>query len=374
MQTEAAGVKVQEKLRYLEDRWDDSLAATLDGAEQLRYRSNLLGSDLRITNFGGGNTSSKVTEKDPLDGSEIMVLWVKGSGGDLGSMKKSGFAALYLDKLHALERRYRGPQFEDEMVELYSLCNFDNNTVASSIDTPLHGFLPFAHVDHLHPDWGIALAASANGKEKMDEFNRHFGHHLVWLPWQRPGFELGLMLRRAVAENRGCDGIVLGGHGLFTWGEHAARLLPQHPHHHRSTGSIRAGARREKIRHHVRRRAASNATRLPRARPRYFSLYPRPRLVAPSAVDSFTSLPEVRRLLNPKKAAPPSASLSRSNSCPDHFVRTKIRPIFTRSLEPRLPIFPACARPSNPRLEHTVRTTSGTTTPSPFPIRLPCAT
>ncbi len=206
-------------LHFLEDRWNPAVAATLDAAELLRYRSNLLGSDLRITNFAGGNTSSKITDTDPLTGDPVEVLWVKGSGGDLGSIKRTGFATLYLDKLLALERMYKGVDTEDEMAAMYSLCSFKNNPVAASIDTPLHGFLPFPHVDHLHPDWGIALAASANGKAKMDEFNREFGHRLVWVPWQRPGFELAMMMKRAVEENPGCDGIVLGGHGLFTWGQ-----------------------------------------------------------------------------------------------------------------------------------------------------------
>ena len=158
-------------------------------------------------------------ETDPLTGEKCEVLWVKGSGGDLGSMKRSGLASLYLERLLALEHIYRGVDFEDEMVDMYPLCTFRNNPVAASIDTPLHGFLPFKHVDHLHPDWGIALAASANGLEKMAEFNQRFGHHLVWIPWQRPGFELGLMMKRTIEANPGCDGIVLGGHGLFTWGK-----------------------------------------------------------------------------------------------------------------------------------------------------------
>ena len=206
-------------LKFLEDRWDSAMAATLDEPELLRYRSNLLGSDLRITNFAGGNTSSKIMDVDPLTGEPVEVLWVKGSGGDLGSIRRTGFATLYQEKLLALERSYRGVATEDDMVAMYPLCTFRNNPVAASIDTPLHGFLPFPHVDHLHPDWGIALAASGNGKAKMDEFNREFGHALIWVPWQRPGFELGLMMRRAVAQNPGCDGIVLGGHGLFTWGQ-----------------------------------------------------------------------------------------------------------------------------------------------------------
>ncbi len=131
------------------------------------------------------------------------MLWVKGSGGDLGSIKRSGFATLYLDKVLALAKSYKGVECEDEMVAMYPLCTFGNNPVAASIDTPLHGFLPFPHVDHLHPDWGIALAASANGKQKMEEFNKRFGHKLVWLPWQRPGFELAMMLRKAVDRGAG---------------------------------------------------------------------------------------------------------------------------------------------------------------------------
>src|SRR5258707_827083 len=148
----------QSGLRFLEDRWDDAVAAKLDAPELLRYRSNLLGSDLRITNFGGGNTSSKLEQVDPLDGKTKQILWVKGSGGDLGSIKRTGFATLYMDKLLALEKAYRGVELEDEMVEMYPLCRFGNNPVAASIDTPLHGFLPFRHGDHLHPDWGIAAS------------------------------------------------------------------------------------------------------------------------------------------------------------------------------------------------------------------------
>src|SRR5579863_5602914 len=155
-------------LKFLEDRWDPEQAASLDEPELLRYRSNLLGSDLRITNFAGGNTSSKVTEIYPLTGEPVEVIWVKGSGGDLGSIKRTGFATLYQQKLLALERSYKGVETEDDMVAMYPMCAFRNNPVAASIDTPLHGFLPFPHVDHLHPDWGIALAASANGKTKMD--------------------------------------------------------------------------------------------------------------------------------------------------------------------------------------------------------------
>src|SRR4051794_19596678 len=206
---------------FLRDLWNEEHARALEGNQLalLRYRSNLLGEDLRITNFGGGNTSSKFDAADPLTGQSQRVMAVKGSGGDLRSIATSGFALLYLDKLEALIPRYRGEAHEDEMVGLYPLCAFGENRVAASIDTALHAFLPFPHVDHLHPDWAIALAASANGKAKLEEFNRKYGRRIAWVPWQRPGFELALMLRRAVDENPGCDGMVLGSHGLFTWGE-----------------------------------------------------------------------------------------------------------------------------------------------------------
>jgi rhamnose utilization protein RhaD (predicted bifunctional aldolase and dehydrogenase)/NAD(P)-dependent dehydrogenase (short-subunit alcohol dehydrogenase family) len=206
--------------QFLKNLWDDTEARRLEASplELLRYRSNLLGGDLRITNFGGGNTSSKFELADPLTGAPQRVLAVKGSGGDLRSIGTGGFAILYLDRLEALIPRYRGEAYEDEMVAYYPLCAFGENRVAASIDTPLHAFLPFPHVDHLHPDWAIALAASANGKTKLDEFNRRYSRTIVWIPWQRPGFELALMLRSAVASNPGCDGIVLAGHGLFTWG------------------------------------------------------------------------------------------------------------------------------------------------------------
>jgi rhamnose utilization protein RhaD (predicted bifunctional aldolase and dehydrogenase)/NAD(P)-dependent dehydrogenase (short-subunit alcohol dehydrogenase family) len=215
-----SGPAVIPSAAVLKNLWDDRHAAQLESPlELLRYRSNLLGEDLRITNFGGGNTSSKFTLPDPLTGAPTRVMAVKGSGGDLRSIGASGFAILYLDKLEALIGRYRGEAHEDEMVAFYPLCAFGENRVAASIDTPLHAFLPFPHVDHLHPDWAIALAASANGARKLEEFNRTYSRNIAWVPWQRPGFELGLMLRRAVEERPGCDGILLGGHGLFTWGE-----------------------------------------------------------------------------------------------------------------------------------------------------------
>jgi len=205
---------------HLKDLWNEAEAQKMGGNQLalLRYRSNLLGADLRITNFGGGNTSSKMELPDPFTGRPVRVLAVKGSGGDLGSIAENGFALLYLDRLEQLKELYRGEQYEDEMVRYYPLSAFGENRVAASIDTPLHAFLPFAHVDHLHPDWAIALAASANGKRKLNEFNREFGRELLWVPWQRPGFELALLIEGAVKDNPGVEGLILGGHGLFTWG------------------------------------------------------------------------------------------------------------------------------------------------------------
>ena len=202
------------------DLWDGDAAAKLSNNPLglLRYRSNLLGSDLQITNFGGGNTSSKVELPDPFTGKFTRVLAVKGSGGDLGSITEAGFALLYQDRLEQLKDLYRGEASEDEMAGYYPLSAFGENRVAASIDTPLHALLPFPHVDHLHPDWAIALAASANGKRKLEEFNREYGRKIVWVPWQRPGFELALLIEKTVRENPGIDGILLGGHGLFTWG------------------------------------------------------------------------------------------------------------------------------------------------------------
>ena len=184
----------------------------------LVYRSNLLGADLRLTNYGGGNTSCKTITKDPLKGNDVEVMWVKGSGGDLGTMKRNGLAALYVERLRSLKNLYRGIEFEDEMVELFNHCIYDLNSKAPSIDTPLHGFLPFKHIDHLHPDAAIAIAASKDGKKITQEL---FNGTIGWVEWQKPGFDLGLQLKQCLDENPGIKGIILGSHGLFTWGNTA---------------------------------------------------------------------------------------------------------------------------------------------------------
>lgn len=199
-------------------RWSDEQAASLTPEQLLLYRSNLLGSDLTVTNFGGGNTSAKLRGTDPLTGASVPVLWVKGSGGDIGSMKLDGFATLYQDRLIGLERLYRGVEHEDEMVGYLPHCTFALNPRAASIDTPLHAFLPFAHVDHLHPDSVTALAASSNGEAATQEV---YGGAVGWIAWKRPGFDLGLRLRDYVAANPGLRGVVMAGHGLICWGNSA---------------------------------------------------------------------------------------------------------------------------------------------------------
>ncbi|MGC8654401.1 MAG: bifunctional aldolase/short-chain dehydrogenase [Candidatus Kryptoniota bacterium] len=208
----------QIKFKHVNYLWNEAEASVLAGDEiaLLIYRSNLLGSDLRITNYGGGNTSCKSTGVDPLTGKETEVMWVKGSGGDLGTMTKAGLAALYVDRLRNLKNIYRGVEYEDEMVQLLNYCIFDLKSKAPSIDTPLHGFLPFKHIDHLHPDAVIAIAASKDGKKITHDL---FGGSVGWIEWQRPGFDLALKLRRYVDENPGIRGMILASHGLFTWGD-----------------------------------------------------------------------------------------------------------------------------------------------------------
>src|SRR5881392_2229122 len=213
----SSGERGVKHVRYLRD---EATEAELAGDEVglLIYRSNLLGADLRLTNYGGGNTSCKAMRKGPLTGKEVEVMWVKGSGGDLGTMKRSGLAALYVDRLRSLKNVYRGIKHEDEMVELFNHCIYDLNSKAPSIDTPLHGFLPFKHIDHLHPDAAIAIAAAKDGKKITEEL---FTGTIGWVEWQRPGFDLGLKLKACLDENPGIRGIMLGSHGLFTWGDTA---------------------------------------------------------------------------------------------------------------------------------------------------------
>ena len=313
-------------ITYLKDLWSETDAQALSANQLalLRYRSNLLGADLRITNFGGGNTSSKFELPDPFTGRPVRVLAVKGSGGDLGSIKESGFALLYLDRLESLKALYRGESREDEMVGYYPLSAFGENRVAASIDTPLHAFLPFAHVDHLHPDWAIALAASANGKQKLEEFNRKFDRRIAWLPWQRPGFELALLLEQAVRENPGCDGLILGSHGLFTWGDtqrecywNSIRTIDQMGEflmeHRKTKGALFGGAACGELPN--RREIAARV--LPALRG---ALSSNRRVVA-----HYTDEADALQFACGKWSKDLAAL---GTSCPDHFLRTRICPLF----------------------------------------------
>lgn len=304
----------------LANQWDDAHAATLDEPGRLLYRSNLLGSDLRITNFGGGNTSAKVTATDPLTRQPVTVLWVKGSGGDLGSMKRDGFSTLYLDKLEALKGLYRGLAHEDEMVDYLPHCTFDLNPRAASIDTPLHAFVPARHVDHVHPDAVIAIAASADAEALTASI---FGGELGFLPWQRPGFDLGLKLGQMAAANPKFVGVVLGGHGVFTWGETAKscyettlRILQRAQDW--LDGNVRqpvfGGARHASL--PADQRAAIASRLMPAIRGHISALQP--------MVGHFTDAPEVLEFVN-SPALDTLAPLG--TSCPDHFLRTKIAPL-----------------------------------------------
>ncbi|MEK0082294.1 bifunctional rhamnulose-1-phosphate aldolase/short-chain dehydrogenase [Benzoatithermus flavus] len=304
----------------LENRWDDARAAGLDEPGLLLYRSNLLGADKRITNYGGGNTSAKVTMPDPLTGEPVEVLWVKGSGGDLGSMTLDGFATLYMKKLAALKGLYRGLAHEDAMVGLLPHCTFGLNPRAASIDTPLHAYLPYRHVDHMHPDAVIAIAAAKRSRELTREV---FGEEIGWLPWQRPGFDLGLKLERIARENPHYVGVVLGGHGLFTWADDARscyettlRIIQKAQDwlDARNTAPAFGGPAVATLPEAERRRAVLSL--LPRIRGRIGKAESKVAHVDWSA--TVLEFVNGRRL---EELAP------LGTSCPDHFLRTKIRPL-----------------------------------------------
>lgn len=309
-------------LELLEDLWDEAQASGLDEPELLRYRSNLLGRDLRLTNFGGGNTSAKVQMEDPVTGEAVEVLWVKGSGGDLGTITRDGFATLYMDRLRALRSRYTGVEQEDAMAMLYPMCTFGANPRAASIDTPLHAFLPFRHVDHLHPDWAIAIAAAANGREHLGRLYDETGVRLGWIPWKRPGFELAVWLERAIQADPAVDGFVLASHGLFTWGQTARDC-------YRNTLRVLDAIGRYVTKHVEARGSRLFGGAVTAARPDAAALLGavlpalRGRMGGPIA--HIDARPEVLRFVNSDRA---KALARQGTSCPDHFVRTKVRPLF----------------------------------------------
>jgi rhamnulose-1-phosphate aldolase/alcohol dehydrogenase len=307
--------------RLLEDRWDDAYAARLDEPGKLLYRSNLLGADKRITNYGGGNTSAKVLESDPLTGEKIRVMWVKGSGGDVGTIKLDGFATLYMDKLEALKGIYKGVEDEDRMVGFLPHCTFNLNPRAASIDTPLHGFVPFSHVDHMHPDAIIAIAASKNSRELTEKI---FGSEIGWLPWRRPGFQLGLDLEAFVKANPTAKGVVLESHGLFTWADDAKEcyLLTLQIINKaiewfagQTEGkTIFGGAATTSLGAEERRAIAARL--MPEIRGRIGK--------SERKLGHFDDQDAVLEFVNSKDLKPLGAL---GTSCPDHFLRTKIRPL-----------------------------------------------
>ena len=305
----------------LENRWNVEAASGMSESELLLYRSNILGSDKRVTNYGGGNTSAKVMETDPLTGQEVEVLWVKGSGGDIGSIRMDGFATLYMDKLKSLRLLYRGVEYEDEMVGYLPHCTFKLNPRAASIDTPLHAYVPRKHVDHVHADAIIAIAASKNSKDLTQEI---FGARIGWLPWKRPGYELGLWLEKFCLENPDADGVVLESHGLFTWADTAKDCYDTTidvinratEWLHERTSGIPAfgGAKHASLDDAARRDVAAR-------------LMPAIRGFVSGnqhMVGHFNDSPAVLEFVNSQNMEELAAL---GTSCPDHFLRTKIRPL-----------------------------------------------
>jgi rhamnulose-1-phosphate aldolase/alcohol dehydrogenase len=310
--------------RHVSYLWDEKKAAQLEGDEValLIYRSNLLGADLRLTNYGGGNTSCKAMAKNPLTGEATEVMWVKGSGGDLGTLKKGGLAALYVDRLRSLKNVYRGIQHEDEMVELFNHCIYDLNSKAPSIDTPLHGFLPFKHIDHLHPDAAIAIAAAKDSEKITKEL---FNGTIGWVKWQKPGFDLGLALKKCLDDNPGICGIMLGSHGLFTWGDTAyesylntleviERCAEYLEDNIGKKGPVFGGAKIQSL---------SKEKRIEQAA----ALAPVLRGLCSSATNMIGHFTDDDRVLEYINSNDLERLAPLGTSCPDHFLRTKISPL-----------------------------------------------
>ena len=304
----------------LQSLWDDAVTAPLDEPGKLLYRSNLLGSDLRITNFGGGNTSAKVAAKDPLTGADVTVLWVKGSGGDIGSMKLDGFSTLYMDKLFQLRARYKSLDQEDAMVKALGHCIFNLNPRAPSIDTWLHGFVPHVHVDHVHSDAVIAIAAS---KDQVRLTSEIFGDEIGYLPWQRPGIDLGIKLGKMAEENPKMVGLVLGSHGLFTWGATAKECYDQTLRIINKAAvwldanvkiPVFGGEKTPAL--DATARAATARRLMPLIRGRISK--------SEMKAGHFTDAPEVLEFVN---SAALGVLAPLGTSCPDHFLRTKIKPL-----------------------------------------------
>ncbi len=315
--------------RHVKYLWDDDKVAGMTPLERLVFRSNILGQDLRITNTGGGNTSSKCFETDPMTGNSVEVMWVKGSGGDLRTSTKVNFSSLYQDKVLSLEKLYRDDpnngvksDIEDSMVQMYKHCAFNLNPRAPSIDTPLHAYVPFNHVDHMHPNAVIAVAASENGEALTKEI---YGEEIIWTEWQRPGFDLALIMRGVIAENPQAKGIMMGQHGIINWAdddkecyeltlsliEKAGRFIEERE----NRKPVFGGARFEPLSEERRREVLVGI--LPWLRGKVS--HPK-RLIATIQCDDRTL--EFVNSVDAKRLA------ELGTSCPDHFLRTKIKPLF----------------------------------------------
>jgi rhamnulose-1-phosphate aldolase/alcohol dehydrogenase len=318
-----------EKFRHVNYLWDDKVAEGLDPVERLRYRSNILGADQRITNTGGGNTSSKIKMTDPLTGEEVDVLWVKGSGGDLRTATRANFASLYIDKFLSLENIYNraevtGPktEIEDAMVDMYRHTTFGLNPAASSIDTPLHGLIPFRHVDHMHPISVIAIAASKDQERLTQEV---FEEEVGWVPWQRPGFDLGLVMKEKLKQDPDLKGLVMGQHGLINWAnadkacyeltltliEKAARYIEQRDKGDNTFGGQRYQSLDEKARKEI-----------------LIKLLPKLRGMVSQANRFIGTVHVTENVLQFVNSVDASRLAEIGTSCPDHFLRTKIKPLY----------------------------------------------
>ncbi len=315
---------IVQNFKHVDYLWDFDKARELgdDQVALFLYRSNILGSDLRITNYGGGNTSCKTIEKDPLTNKEVEVMWVKGSGGDIGTLTRSGIAGLYTERLRDLKNVYQGLSDEDRMVGLFNHCIYDLDSKAPSIDTPLHGLLPFKHIDHLHPDALIAVAAAKDSEKVTKEI---WGDTMGWVPWQRPGFDLGLQLEKCLNDNPGIRGIVLGSHGLFTWGDtsyncymNSLEVIEMASDYIEkkiaAQGSVFGGQKVTSLPAEERKEKA--ATIMPLLR----GLCSSENRMIGHFTDSDTVL-EYSNSNDLERLAP------MGTSCPDHFLRTKIQPL-----------------------------------------------
>ena len=319
----------QDEFKHVTYLWDDNVADQLDPVERLRYRSNILGADQRITNTGGGNTSSKLKMTDPLTGEQLDVLWVKGSGGDLRTSMRANFASLYMEKFLSLQNIYnraevKGPktEIEDAMVDMYRHTTFGLNPAASSIDTPLHGLIPFRHVDHMHPISVIAIAASKDQERLTQEV---FEEEVGWVPWQRPGFDLGLVMKEKLKQDPDLKGLVMGQHGLINWAdddkacyeltltliEKAARYIEQRDKGDKTFGSQKYVSLDEKTRNEMFVKVLPKLRGLVSQKHRFIGT-----IHVTESVLQFVNSVDAARL----------AEIG--TSCPDHFLRTKIKPLY----------------------------------------------